>query len=217
MASVKAKSVSDTQFRTDVAKQIHTTDGVWAPDTSKMKKVDGAKLPAKLKPLFNKLKKETGEKPDVFTTQVDGKPVYLFQSFDSDVGAGTSDLRDQAGRQLKMGDQAHKKIPLPHSEEPAIPVSRETWLADLKDAMRYPVQAADTPVIKGSAIPAGVQTVVDKWLAMKGSDGMKTYDSVEVHHVRVDGHDSYLLYGNAEDGQSQEMYEANGQKLDVMI
>jgi hypothetical protein len=116
-----------------------------------------------------------------------------------------------------MGDAPHKKLPLPRSAPPVSPVSRETWLADLKDAMRHPVQAADTPIVKGSAIPPGVRTVVDQWLAMKDSDGMKIYGSVDVHHVRVDGHDSYLLYGNAEDGQSQEMYEANGHKLDVMI
>src|SRR3954469_603488 len=139
MTSVKAKSVNDAKFRKDVAKQVHTTDGCWGPDTSRIKKVDGGKLPAKLKPLFNKLKKETGDKPDVFTTKVDGKSVYLFSSFDTEVGAGSYDLRDQGGRSLTMGDKAHKKLPLPHSQEPAIPVSRATWLADLKDAMRYPV------------------------------------------------------------------------------
>jgi len=158
MPSVKP---SNAKFLRDVASQIHTTDGVWAPDTSKMTKVSGKDLPTKLKPAFNKLVKENGS-ADAFTTKVDGKSVYLIQSFNTDVGAAITELKDAGGKDLKMGDAPHKKLPLPHSEEPAVPVSRAMWLADLKDAMRYPVQAADTPIITGSQIPEKVAAIVDK-------------------------------------------------------
>ncbi len=83
--------------------------------------------------------------------------------------------------------------------------------------MRYPVQAADTPVVTGSAVPAGVRAVVNAMKAEKDSYGMKTYESIQVHHVRIDGRDSYLVYGNAEDGVSEQMYTAAGKKLDVMF
>ncbi len=216
-SSVRAhKPVSDAQFRRDVAKRIHTTDGVWAPSTKGMKKVDGNKLPEKLKAIYKRLDKTIGD-ADVFTTKVDGRSVYLFEAFDTDLGGQLTDLRDASGRSLKIGDQPHEKLPLPHSEEPAVPVSRETWLKDLKDAMRYPVQAHDTPIIKGKDIPPGVQKVVDNMMAKKDSDGFKTYQSVEVHHVRIDGRDSYLVYGNAFDGVSEEMFDKAGHKLDVMF
>jgi hypothetical protein len=202
--------ISDAQFRRDVAKAIHSTDGVWGPDTSKLTKVAGKDLKGKVKAEYNKLAKDFSG-ADAFTTMVDGKSIYLLTAFDTDVGAGTNVLMDASGKSLKMGDEPHKKLPLPHSEEPAVPVSRAQWLTDLKDAMRFPVQASDTPVIKGAQIPAGVRTIVEKM------EATKNYDSIEVHHVRVDGKDSYLVYGNMEDGQSQEMFEANGHKLDVMI
>ncbi len=205
--------LSDTTWRKHVAKAIYTTDGVWGPSTKELARVKPKNLPPRIAAIYRKEKKGFGD-VDVFTRKVDGKPIFLFQSAGD--GFTSYSLRDTRGRELEMGDKPHEKLPLPHSEEPKRPVSWAQYLTDLKDAMRYPVQVRDTPIVKGDQIPPAIRAITAELAKEKDTYGLSVYDSFEVHKVRVDGRDSYLIYANAEDGVAMLMYTAAGKKLDVM-
>lgn len=207
--------VSDAQFRRDVKKEIYSTDGVWGPSTEKMTQVSPNKLKGKIKSVYQKMKRQ-GESPDIYTRKIDERPVYLFVDTDTGIGATSFDLRNASGSHLEIGNKPHKKQTLPHSEEPAVPVSDEQYLEDLRDAMRYPIAASDTPIITGSKVPAKIAEIVEKMKAEVESDGIARFQDVEVHHVRVDGRDAYLVYGDAYDYSSRELFDAAGKKLDVL-
>jgi hypothetical protein len=190
---------------------FYTTDGVWGPDTSKMKKVKPSSLNACLTNVYKGYAKSYDV--DVHWIEVDGRDLWDFSAFDTDVGGGFDDFRDASCKTVKIPDRPHPKLPLPHSEEPSSPVSTEKWLADLKDADRYPVQMSDTPVVTGADVPAKVAGKVAD-LAKKFSDDGYTWT---VHKVRVDGRDSYLAYGDNDEGETEYMFTPGGQDISKKV
>lgn len=204
-------TAAEATWRKLVADTVYTTDHAWGPSTKDFSNAKPSTLPPAIAKLYAKETKH-GEDVDVFTRKIGGKPVYLFS--EQGDGATLYSLRDVRGHALKMGNKAHVKTPLPHSLTPG-PVSDSRYLKDLKDAMRYPVQLHDTPIVTGAAIPPKIQAIVAKMLAEKESDGFLRFDKVYVHKVRVDGRDSYLVVGDTFDAVSEEMFAPNGTKLNV--
>lgn len=79
------------------------TQGVWGPSLDKATVVKPSQLPAKLKPVYDKMKKENidGFTPRVEKLVVDGKPAYIFEDqFD---GFTAYSIRDAAGHHIPLG------------------------------------------------------------------------------------------------------------------
>lgn len=142
--------------------------------------------------------------------KIDGRSVYLFDVPGD--GFTTFDLRDARCRTLTIGNRPHPPQPLPYPAEGN--VDRATWIAHLREAMRRPVAMHDTPVV--TDYPAAVKRKIAAFVKKHGHDeyGPIRID-VEVHHVRMEGRDSWLVYYGFDDAVSEVMYERNGSELDV--
>ena len=209
-----AKKISDKTWRKHVAEFVSTTDGVWGPSKDGMTKVKKGDLNACLKSVYTGYAKSGAfdGTPDVFTAKVDGKSIYLFEVAAD--GATLYDLRDARCRELKMGDKPHDPQPLPHPAESD--ATKAEWIAHLKDLMRMPNAMRDAPIVEGDAIPAAVRTEVAARAKKYGTDEYGTFDvKTEVHHIRMDSRDSWLVYFDMEDGVSIQMFDSTGKELDV--